>query len=550
MLFSDAHPSSKEVNGFWFHSTEGQQLLKLAMGEHAISASCTVRTSSGVHHLSYNRWGDSTQRFVPYNGNQMKGKKATLELNRYLRERSLRRQPVRFGPIPRNPSPPGNRRAKGLREGRNPPAPRRRYYSPEIEPLSEEDTRRQAPAPFSPVYRRGRKYPSRAFRQDTPARRAPTATQSKRSRTPSPEVWPHKRGQRILSQGPHPQPAPTTAQGSGSETDSAPPPEQQESPESPREDSQKTLAEERDLIEQKTRELMKEKQRLDKENERLDRENEELDKWIEKRERMNKWLDEVTEALNQGAPVPDQPEDPEIVYPGYREDNDTSKDATGTAEKAQTPSRMEDPASGSPENCASGPTPQEEEEGPQEDEDRIPLDQAISELCGEQVAERPPVPIEANVIVVNRAPAAPASPTPDQDIINIEDNGQEYDSDCQIVEGPPGPSTSEQTKSEPSGLWRLKKQFGRPLQIKLIRSEKEVEIAAAVPTAPPPTPAPGVSRGWDSQEEQTKQDCGDPTSPQNSSQDEDPQDAENDKDPLDPTHRDDKEQGPRSPVCE
>ena len=56
------------------------------------------------------------------------------------------------------------------------------------------------------------------------------------------------------------------------------------------------------MIEQKTRELMKEKQRLDKENERLDRENEELDKWIEKRERMNKWLDEVTEALNQGHP--------------------------------------------------------------------------------------------------------------------------------------------------------------------------------------------------------------------------------------------------------
>ena len=533
------------MNGFWFHSTEGQQLLKLAMGEHAISASCTVRTSSGVHHLSYNRWGDSTQRFVPYNGNQMKGKKATLELNRYLRERSLRRQPVRFGPIPRNPSPPGNRRAKGLREGRNPPAPRRRYYSPEIEPLSEEDTRRQAPAPFSPVYRRGRKYPSRAFRQDTPARRAPTATQSKRSRTPSPEVWPHKRGQGILYQGPRPQPAPTAAQTSGSETDSAPPPEQQESPESPREDSQKTLAEERDLIEQKTRELMKEKQHLDKENERLDRENEELNKWIEKRERMNKWLDEVTEALNQGAPVPDQPEDPEIVYPGYREHDDKSKDATGTAERAQTPSHMEDPASGSPENCASGPTPQGEEEGPQEDEDRIPLEQAISELCGKQAAERPPVPIEANVIVVNTAPAAPASPTPDQDIINVEDNGQEYDSDCQIVEGPPGPSTSEQEKSEPSGLWRLKKQFGRPLQIKLIRSEKEVEVSDAVPTAPPPIPAPGVSRGWDSQEKQPKQDSEDPKGPQNSSQDEDPQEAE--KGPLDPTCRDDREQGPKSP---
>ena len=138
--------------------------------------------------------------------------------------------------------------------------------------------------------------------------------------------------------------------------------------------------------------------------------------------------------------------------------------------------------------------------------------------------------------MVNRAPAAPASPTPDQDIINVEDNGQEYDSDCQIVEGPPGLSTSEQTKSEPSGLWRLKKQFGRPLQIKLIRSEKEVEIEAAVPTAPPPTPAPGVSRGWDSQEEQTKQnkDPLDPTSPQKSSQDKDPRMLEMTRTPWTP----------------
>ena len=411
------------------------------MGEHAISASCTVRTSSGVHHLSYNRWGDSTQRFVPYHGNQMRGKKATMELNRYLRESSARRQPVRFGSIPRNPSPPGNRRARGLREGRNPPAPRRRYYSPEIEPLSEEDTRRQAPAPFSPAYRRGRKYPSRAFRQDTPARRAPTATQSKRSRTPSPEVWPHKRGQGILYQGPHPQPAPTAAQASGSETDSAPPPEQQESPDSPREDSQKTLAEERELIEQKTKELMKEKERLDKENERLDQENDEMDRWIEKRERMNKWLDEVSEALKQGTPVPDQPEDPEIVYPGYREDNDTSEDAPGGAESAPAPSAVEAPAPGSPENCTSGPHPQEEEaptnqvEGPQEDQDRIPLNQAVSELCGDQVAERPPVPIEANVIVVNRAPAAPESPTP--------------------VEAPTPSFTSHSLRCQfhPSGLW-------------------------------------------------------------------------------------------------
>ena len=140
---------------------------------------------------------------------------------------------------------------------------------------------------------------------------------------------------------------------------------------------------------------MKEKEHLNKENERLDKESDELDKWIEKRERMNKWLDEVTEALNQGAPVPDQPEDPEIIYPGYRKDNDTSEDAPGIAINAPTPSAIEAPASGSPENYASGPTPQEEVapthqvEGLQGDQDRIPLDQAISELCGDQVAESP-----------------------------------------------------------------------------------------------------------------------------------------------------------------
>ena len=271
---------------------------------------------------------------------------------------------------------------------------------------------------------------------------------------------------------------------------------------------------------------------------------------------MNKWLDEVSEALKQGTPVPDQPEDSEIIYPGYREDNEISEDAPGAAEKVPAPSEVEAPAQGSLENFPSGPNPQEEEaptnqvEGPQENQDRVPLDQAVYELCGDQVAERPPVPIEANVIVVNRAPAAPGSPTPDQDTINVEDIGQEYDSDCQIVEGPSGPSTSEQIPSEPSGLWRLKKKLGRPLQIKLIRSEKEVEVSAAVPAAPPTNPTPGVSKGWDSQEEQPKQDSEDPRDPQNSPQDKDPQDAENDKDPQDPTHKDDREQGPKSPVCE
>ena len=50
------------------------------------------------------------------------------------------------------------------------------------------------------------------------------------------------------------------------------------------------------------------------------------------------------------------------------------KDAPETAEKAPTLSAIEAPASGGPDNSASGPTPQVEEEGPQEDQDRIPLE--------------------------------------------------------------------------------------------------------------------------------------------------------------------------------
>ena len=107
------------------------------------------------------------------------------------------------------------------------------------------------------------------------------------------------------------------------------------------------------------KELTKEKERLNRENERLDKENDKLDRWIEKRERINKWLDEVSEALKQGAPVPDQPEDPEIIYPGYREDNDTSEDVPGAAENAPAPSAEGAPAPGSPENLTSGPHPQE-----------------------------------------------------------------------------------------------------------------------------------------------------------------------------------------------
>ena len=174
------------------------------MGEHAISASYTVRTSTGVHYLNYNRWGDSTQRFVPYTGNQTRGKKMTMELYRYLRESASTRASGRFGPISRNPSPTGNRRARSLREDRKQHVQRRRFYSPEAEPISDEETKRNVSAPPPYAYRRGRKYPSRAFRPDSQARKAASCTQAKRNRTPSPEAWPYKRDQGSPPRKEHP----------------------------------------------------------------------------------------------------------------------------------------------------------------------------------------------------------------------------------------------------------------------------------------------------------------------------------------------------------
>ena len=189
LSFSDAHPSSKEVNGFWFKSSQGMQLLKLAMGEKALSASCTVRTPDGVHYLTYNRWGDSKQRSVPYRGGHRPGgRKSELEMERYQKDKARERSVKMYGEITRNPSPPGNPRARSMIAGS---APRRELYTPQIEPVSDEDSRRYLSGPPGAVYRRGRRYPVRAFKRD--GRGAPSSSEGKRCRTPSPESWPHNK---------------------------------------------------------------------------------------------------------------------------------------------------------------------------------------------------------------------------------------------------------------------------------------------------------------------------------------------------------------------
>ena len=179
-LFSGAQHPSKQVQGFWYYSSRGQQLLKLAMGDEALSTNCTVRTASGTHYLKYNRWGDSKQRFVPFKGNPV-GRKASEEVSRFRRDQAKRRALEReeVAPIHRCSSPNRNWRPIGKRES----TPKgRQLYNPEVEEISDEE---------GPLSRRPS--PQRMARRRTTSYREREAkvtfghfSRSKRGRTPLP----------------------------------------------------------------------------------------------------------------------------------------------------------------------------------------------------------------------------------------------------------------------------------------------------------------------------------------------------------------------------
>ena len=177
------------MNGFWFHSSQGHQLLKLAMGEEALSANCILKTASGTHYLKYNRWGDTRQRFAPYKGKPM-GRKTCGEVSRYHRDlaRKMGIERSEVYPIHRNSSPPRNWRASGLRDT-NPRIRGRKLYNPEVEDISDEEAPRNHGQAF-PQERRER----RTSNKEMEARVTfGHFSNSKRGRTPSPDLSYKKR---------------------------------------------------------------------------------------------------------------------------------------------------------------------------------------------------------------------------------------------------------------------------------------------------------------------------------------------------------------------
>ena len=527
-----------EVNGIWYHSSQGQQYIKLAMGEEALSANCTVRTTKGVHYIKLDRWGDSRHRTTSYKRNsRLGGRKTKFDIQRYWNERAQKATSVRMASIPRNPSPPPNWRAEVLRPKLAP----RPIYKPQTEDVSDDeyDYKRNWNVPEDKQFRRNpRNYPVRAFRPMPPAERRNVNEGSKRHRTPSPEASRKKTVGQIYKEilerkvGKSKTP-PRAVHVSDSDTDSVPTGVDtpntvrmtQDSPQSPpnpqdQEDTlEEKMAKRNEEMEENAlhrgvlpRNFCKERIELERLIEEADKKNEELDKELQElddgdknkqvlcdeQQRTKQWIEDVRKAMSEGAPIPGKPEEIDIAYPSLEIRKKTPEEAPNEEDSHKQPPP--------PGTC--GQYPLEEEvpayKMPPEDKDpdSVPLEEAVAQLCGPKEDERPPVPLEPEVVIINMPAPAAALPK-DRDIEAYKagrdvDQGDGGDSDCQIVdENPPEAPRPKAPRPTPQGLWRLKKAKDTAVILQLV-PHKEGE-SSDVPPTPGPSP-PGTMKKWPTQD--------------------------------------------------
>ena len=201
--------------------------------------------------------------------------------------------------------------------------------------------------------------------------------------------------------------------------------------------------------------------------------------------------------MSKGAPIPGKPDEIEIAYPSLEIRKKTPEEAPDEeASHNQTlpPGR-------------SGQDPLEKEvptyKMPPEDKDpdTVPPEEAVAQLCGPKEDERPPVPLEPEVVIINMP--APAAVLPKDRDIEANKTGKDVDqadggdSDCQIIENPqeaPRPKTPRPT---PQGLWRLEKTKDTSVILQLIPNKGG--DTSDVPPTPGPSP-PGTMKKWPTQD--------------------------------------------------
>ena len=368
------------------------------------------------------------------------GRKTCGEVSRYHRDlaRKMGIERSEVYPIHRNSSPPRNWRASGLRDP-NPRIRGRKLYNPEVEDISDEEAPRNGGQGL-PHERRGR-------RTSLKEREARVTfghfSNSKRGRTPSPDESCKKRqgdqGLNLL----HPLRRAATVNSlklacedkpDSEDTDSVPELEGQEvtptirmtgdSPQSPsptpgdqkKDEGLGKLSKDREAILEKIRKLDEESAELDRLLEKahqgcdkIDKglaelpRDREVDQAIQDKQNIEKWLADVNKARAEGGPIPDQPESQLQYREETPQKEDPGKDTNQELDK---------------EECPEGSEGHTDTQGPQQD-------------------ERPPVPIEANVIILNQQPPPPETPKVKEGEADLEDK-EEGDSDCQIVDVSPG----------------------------------------------------------------------------------------------------------------
>ena len=148
-------------------------MLRLAMPLHAIGVNSTIRTTKGIHRMRFDRWGDHSHKFEPYNLRFHASRRAQNEVERYEVER---RRASSTPPHPSRRPNPGQedfRLYKNSRASRMRSAPGRNPYRPETEDLSssQDETWR---SPYD-------------FKKKSKSRRARTSKRTESYYPPSPQ---------------------------------------------------------------------------------------------------------------------------------------------------------------------------------------------------------------------------------------------------------------------------------------------------------------------------------------------------------------------------
>ena len=146
----------REVSAVWFRNTVGSQFLKVSMPKDAISLQATVKTASGIHKLTIDRWGDATHKYDNYNSRRHPTSRDQVAIKRYEADKMVmdpqpspipvmkKKNSTRYWPAPRQEDIERSEAGRMWHSHRHPNSRRARRSSPYYPPSP------QYPGPSTP----------------------------------------------------------------------------------------------------------------------------------------------------------------------------------------------------------------------------------------------------------------------------------------------------------------------------------------------------------------------------------------------------------------